>query len=139
MSKKVMLTTRLEPELIARLNEVAASKYLPIDATISAALDAFDREQNMAESLADRVEKFESTVSRLVDVIVAQDDRQRTYLDRDNERMVFLVDKIYKALYQANLAHQFQLFTCSPEIKEGWKNHQTEKIDPTLRNIKLPD
>lgn len=139
MSKKVMLTTRLEPELIARLSEKATALFLPVDATISAALDALEREQNIKASITERVENLEATLGRLVDLLSEQLTEQRAYQERDNERMKFVVDKVLKSLYQANLVHQFQLHIDSAEHREIWLKHAAENITPMLSRIQIPE
>jgi rubrerythrin len=71
MSKKMMLTSRLEPELIARLNATSAANKTTVSDTISFALDALEREQNATETIAEWSEKLNANIIALVETMKA--------------------------------------------------------------------
>lgn len=66
-----MLTSRLEPELIARLNATSAANKTTVSDTISFALDALEREQNATETIAEWSEKLNANIIALVETMKA--------------------------------------------------------------------
>jgi len=82
---KKHLPIRLEPTLINRLKRLSKSVNAPIDHTISIALDALERNLNIAEIASDaeanvpltvgeRLEFLENNLAALVDLMAASND-----------------------------------------------------------------
>jgi hypothetical protein len=88
---KKMLTTRLESDLIDRLNEISTAIKAPINDTISISLDALEREQKTAETVVKRVESIEKNLSALAKLMAVFD-----------EKMVVIGEKMDKQFVEAS-------------------------------------
>jgi ABC-type transporter Mla subunit MlaD len=80
------LPIRLEPTLINRLKRLSKAVNAPINDTISIALDALERNRSMTEAVingvenvaltvADRVEFLEKNLAALVNLIASQNEK----------------------------------------------------------------
>jgi Zn-dependent M16 (insulinase) family peptidase len=69
MVEMLHLSARLDPTLIARLNEMATRLNANINDTIFLALDALEREQKVPETVAERIESLVSNLRVLAESV----------------------------------------------------------------------
>lgn len=75
MPSKVMLTARLERELVERINHIARQKDVSVNDLIGHAIDLVEREEREADSLLDRVVVLEKNMLALYDLIAVFGER----------------------------------------------------------------
>lgn len=69
MSSKVMLTARLERELVDKINRIARQKDVSVNDLIDYAVGLVERENREADSVLDRVALLEKNQAALYDMI----------------------------------------------------------------------
>jgi hypothetical protein len=69
--RKMTMSARLDPDLIARLQTASKTIDASINHTISLALDALEREQKGGNSVAVRVGFLEKNLSAMLDLVTA--------------------------------------------------------------------
>jgi len=65
---KVRLDSRLAIEVIRRLQSVSSRKKISVSDVVADALDAWEREQNVAEKVGERLEYLEKNLLALVEL-----------------------------------------------------------------------
>ena len=68
MGKK-MLPTRLEIDVITRLNRTANSRKISVNDAISLALDGLEGEREVAQTITDRIEFLEKNLGSLIELL----------------------------------------------------------------------
>lgn len=63
------LSTRLEIDVISRLNRVSNTRKISINDVISLALDGLEGERVVAQAITDRIEILEQNLAALVDLV----------------------------------------------------------------------
>lgn len=63
------LSTRLEIDVISRLNRVSDTRKISINDVISLALDGLEGERVVAQAITDRIEILEQNLAALVDLV----------------------------------------------------------------------
>lgn len=118
MSRKVMLTSRLEPELVARLNDLSTASKATVADTISLALDALEREQKAADTVAERIEKLEANVAALVDLMATFNGKvDHEFLQastNERERLKSLLTLIEKRITEHDEAEKARFEKIAP-------------------------
>jgi hypothetical protein len=67
--RKINLPMRVEPGLIPRLNRVSAKTNSSVSSTISAALDALEKERSEAVTVGEKLEFLEKNLLALVELM----------------------------------------------------------------------
>jgi hypothetical protein len=75
MLPKKHLPIRIEPALIARLDAVSKAIKNPVNDVISLALDALEREQNVAQTVTERLEYLENNLASLVELMTVFNEK----------------------------------------------------------------
>lgn len=69
MSSKVMLTARLERELVVKINRIARQQDVSVNDLIDYAIDLVERKNQEADSVLDRVALLEKNQAALYDMV----------------------------------------------------------------------
>lgn len=78
MSKKINFPVRLDPDVIDKINSMAAARKITIQDLLCNALEAQDREDRTTATVEERLQNMENNVGQLVDIL-------RDFLPRLNE------------------------------------------------------
>jgi hypothetical protein len=97
--KKIMLPTRLEFDVITRLNRAAHSRKIPINDVISLALDGLEAEREVAQTITDRIDFLENNLGALVELMEVFGDKLDRHFSNETERL-----KTMYLLIKANMS-----------------------------------
>lgn len=95
---KMKMCARLEIEIIKRLQLAGSRKKISVSDVIAGALDAWEREQDIAEQVGARLECLEKNLLALVDLMEVFDAKIDRHFGNETERM-----KTMYLLMKANL------------------------------------
>jgi hypothetical protein len=92
---KMKLCARLEMEIIRRLQSASSRKKMSVSDVIAVALDAWEREQDVAEKVGERLEFLEKNLLALVELNEKSDDK----IDRHFSEALAEEKEMLKSLY----------------------------------------
>ena len=132
MQKTVSKGVRLPAEIWDQLRTLADDQGVTTAVLIADAVDNFLAAEYSLKAITQHVERLEEQLIRLVGIL-------EPHFQLDNERMKFLLDKVFKANLQANYIHQYQLYFSSLEQKNAWQKYKDDHINPAVESVKIPE
>ena len=108
MSSKVMLTARLERELVEKINRMARQKDVSVNDLIDHAIGLVERQHREADSLVDRVFVLEKNMLALYDLIAVFGERMDGKFSEasinEKERLEYLYALVEKKIVEHDKA-----------------------------------
>ncbi len=108
MSSKVMLTARLERELVEKINRMARQKDVSVNDLIDHAIGLAERQHREADSLVDRVFVLEKNMLALYDLIAVFGERMDGKFSEasinEKERLEYLYALVEKKIVEHDKA-----------------------------------
>jgi Ribbon-helix-helix protein, copG family. len=108
MSSKVMLTARLERELVEKINRIARQKDVSVNDLIDQAIGLVERQHREADSLVDRVFVLEKNMLALYDLIAVFGERMDGKFSEasinEKERLEYLYALVEKRIVEHDKA-----------------------------------
>ncbi|MBJ6749560.1 hypothetical protein [Geomonas anaerohicana] len=108
MSSKVMLTARLERELVEKINRIARQKDVSVNDLIDHAIGLVEMQNREADSLLDRVAVLEKNMLALYDLIAVFGERMDGKFSEasinEKERLEYLYAMVEKKIVEHDKA-----------------------------------